>query len=314
MIIPNTYVNPSPGFANTNFSAFCENGDATVYSGCANFFGMVSGDPSTDGTGAGLYNINILACNTLPANCYTGGTGSDTGGDVREIFQLEIDINTWLKPGNVQPLGRGDFIRLVTSGNTTPNAGLYGIEFVNGAYGTAPPMSDGILMNVGSATIGIDLGSITTDSGSASMPIYFRAAGGTTVASYLQELSTGQMSLNAYAGLYVGDDNNSDEAALVVAGASTNGTGIELIGTGATNTNKYIRVNGGSLQILSGEYGLLFGITDAGVAAFYGTVGLTPVTWTDTQTCVAGQISVDASYVYVCTASNTVKRATLSTF
>lgn len=44
------------------------------------------------------------------------------------------------------------------------------------------------------------------------------------------------------------------------------------------------------------------------------TVGLTPATWADNQTCTAGQVSVDASFVYVCTASNVVKRATLATF
>lgn len=44
------------------------------------------------------------------------------------------------------------------------------------------------------------------------------------------------------------------------------------------------------------------------------TFGLTAATWTDTQTCTAGQISVDAGFIYVCTATNTVKRATLATF
>ena len=44
------------------------------------------------------------------------------------------------------------------------------------------------------------------------------------------------------------------------------------------------------------------------------TLGLTQATWADNQTCKAGQISVDATYIYVCTATNTVKRATLSTF
>jgi len=44
------------------------------------------------------------------------------------------------------------------------------------------------------------------------------------------------------------------------------------------------------------------------------TLGLTPATWTDTQTCTVGWISVDANFVYVCTATNTVKRAALSTF
>lgn len=48
--------------------------------------------------------------------------------------------------------------------------------------------------------------------------------------------------------------------------------------------------------------------------ALNGTLGLSPATWTDTQACTAGQISVDASFIYACTASNTVKRATLATF
>lgn len=41
---------------------------------------------------------------------------------------------------------------------------------------------------------------------------------------------------------------------------------------------------------------------------------ITPGTWTDTQTCSPGQISVDASFIYVCTATNTVERAALSAF
>lgn len=48
--------------------------------------------------------------------------------------------------------------------------------------------------------------------------------------------------------------------------------------------------------------------------AIIGTLGLTAATWTDTQTCVAGQISVDASFIYVCTATNVVKRVALSSF
>lgn len=37
-------------------------------------------------------------------------------------------------------------------------------------------------------------------------------------------------------------------------------------------------------------------------------------TWADNQTCIAGQITWDAGFIYVCTATNTVKRAALSTF
>lgn len=52
----------------------------------------------------------------------------------------------------------------------------------------------------------------------------------------------------------------------------------------------------------------------SGGLAVGGTIGIPQATWTDTQTCTAGQISVDASYIYVCTATNTVKRAALSGF
>jgi hypothetical protein len=38
------------------------------------------------------------------------------------------------------------------------------------------------------------------------------------------------------------------------------------------------------------------------------------VTWSAKQPCAPGQISVDASYIYVCTSLNTVKRVALSAF
>lgn len=37
-------------------------------------------------------------------------------------------------------------------------------------------------------------------------------------------------------------------------------------------------------------------------------------TWANNQTCTAGQMTWDASFIYVCTATNTVKRATLAAF
>ena len=45
-----------------------------------------------------------------------------------------------------------------------------------------------------------------------------------------------------------------------------------------------------------------------------GTVYNPPKTWADSQTCAAGQIAWDDNYIYVCTATNTVKRALLSPF
>lgn len=45
-----------------------------------------------------------------------------------------------------------------------------------------------------------------------------------------------------------------------------------------------------------------------------GVLCLTPATWVDNQTTAAGQISVDANYIYVATATNTVKRVALTSF
>jgi hypothetical protein len=64
----------------------------------------------------------------------------------------------------------------------------------------------------------------------------------------------------------------------------------------------------------SGAIPLYLQHNTAGPVFMGGVLGLTPATWTDTQTCTAGQVSVDASFVYVCTATNTVKRAALSSF
>jgi hypothetical protein len=52
----------------------------------------------------------------------------------------------------------------------------------------------------------------------------------------------------------------------------------------------------------------------APVSVGRGVLGIPMVTWSAKQPCAPGQISVDASYIYVCTSLNTVKRVALSAF
>lgn len=66
-----------------------------------------------------------------------------------------------------------------------------------------------------------------------------------------------------------------------------------------------LQIDGASVDI---------GSNNAAPVTIHGTLGLTTATWADNQTCTTGQMSVDASFVYICTATNTVKRAALSTF
>jgi hypothetical protein len=45
-----------------------------------------------------------------------------------------------------------------------------------------------------------------------------------------------------------------------------------------------------------------------------GVMGTTPRTWANNQACTPGQFTFDSGFIYVCTASNVVKRATLNAF
>jgi len=53
----------------------------------------------------------------------------------------------------------------------------------------------------------------------------------------------------------------------------------------------------------------------SGSPSILGTLGLAASTWSDTQACSPGQISVDSGYIYVCVSpGNTVKRVALASF
>jgi hypothetical protein len=64
----------------------------------------------------------------------------------------------------------------------------------------------------------------------------------------------------------------------------------------------------------AGSETVSIGNTNPLTVSSVGVLGLHPTTWTDTQPCNPGQISVDASFIYVCTATNTVERVALSSF
>lgn len=95
------------------------------------------------------------------------------------------------------------------------------------------------------------------------------------------------------AALLVGSVNGNTPFLDAVNGETTNAAGFQLRFQGTTVAT----LNAGTFTIHSSS-----------------VLGLPLATWTDTQTCTTGQISIDASFIYVCTATNTVKRATLATF
>lgn len=89
----------------------------------------------------------------------------------------------------------------------------------------------------------------------------------------------------------------------VVGGSGGSGLTAQMA-TGADLANGFFITSGAGPITLNGASGVK-------IASVF---GLTPATWADNQTCAAGQITADTGFIYVCTASNTVKRAALSTF
>jgi hypothetical protein len=101
----------------------------------------------------------------------------------------------------------------------------------------------------------------------------------------------------------------------ILGGAGALPTPGSLIANSSTGQMEMSNLSTGFIFRNSANTSTLYSETDAGAFSIVtGVFGIPQATWTDTQTCTAGQISVDASDIYVCTATNTVKRAALSTF
>lgn len=114
-----------------------------------------------------------------------------------------------------------------------------------------------------------------------------------------------------------------------------NGSGLNSTGTikAGTASPDYVVLSGGAGTVLvqaqgadgnvglglnakgSGVVGIGSPLYVSGAAQFAGTLTTAPATpATSAAACAAGQISVDASYVYVCTATNTWKRVALASW
>lgn len=109
----------------------------------------------------------------------------------------------------------------------------------------------------------------------------------------------------------LGGTINNDSILAVVStgsGAGTNtNVGIHIVGNGGsggsgTTNNWALKIDSTAPNQVAGNLTVL------------GVLGSNPATWTDTQTCTPGQIASDSGFLYVCTATNTVKRVSLSGF
>jgi hypothetical protein len=108
----------------------------------------------------------------------------------------------------------------------------------------------------------------------------------------------------------------SGTAAFATFGAyATGDLGIQFGRSGKTSGLSTIQgikngVGANDLQLQPTGGAVLIG----GPVTLSATLGLAPATWANNQACIPGQVSVDADYIYVCTATDTVKRVALSTF
>ena len=148
------------------------------------------------------------------------------------------------------------------------------------------------------------------------------ASNGNTAVGHNAGTAVTSGSFNALFGInagkvLVGGSNNTLLGAFVASTTLTSGARNVLIGTASNcDTDASGTSDQFKLCASSGATPLVTGNLAAGSLAFTvnGTFGMPQATWTDVQTCTPGQVSVDANFIYVCTAANTVKRAALSAF
>jgi hypothetical protein len=258
----------------------------------------------------------------------TQTTASSGATDLLEVAATEFDIlvasgaTTRIKLGTSVVQNATDAVQGAVydaAYMASSNAGAVGWKAIfqaSDSNGQSPLASTGTLMNLqfaNSTTIGngIDLtngGSNITITNYAFKSPNFSVAGngntiidGSLVVNYTSVISSAPVTLHA--------TTNQD----VVLFASVNSGPALTSVNDAGNAYEPFTINGSTTYIQNAGVNAIT-ISGSQAATFSGTVGLTPATWTDTQTCTAGQISVDASYIYACTATNTVKRAALSTF
>ena len=102
-------------------------------------------------------------------------------------------------------------------------------------------------------------------------------------------------------------------ANITVSGGAITAFTLNAPGTGCSVGDRLLP-NTGTIGAGSGGYATINTLATTPAPISVSIVGFAQNTWADTQTCTAGQMTVDASYIYVCTATNIVKRAALSSF
>jgi hypothetical protein len=164
----------------------------------------------------------------------------------------------------------------------------------NGAFGTTS-----IVMSV--------TGGIATFPGNVATPVVSAGTTPATAGCVLCIPSAAALSArnNANGGNIKILQTDAADNTIITAGAT-----VELKGAGAATlnfdgTNLYSSASAVTIGIL-GSLAL--------DGAYFNKLEVNPSTPADNATCSAGQIYVDTGFIYVCTASGTVKRAALSTF
>lgn len=147
------------------------------------------------------------------------------------------------------------------------------------------------------------------DYNATGIPVVYGGTGATSPSAALANLGAISATL-AYKSLIAG---NASNVATPLATANngllvTDAAGIPSIGTAipANVTFPSPGAIGGSTP----APGTFTTVRATGNTFAVGTL----TTWANNQTCTAGQMTWDDSFLYVCTATNTVKRAALSTF
>lgn len=290
MTVPATYNNaPWPP---TNFSAYMMNNNSVATSSAVGYFAAMG----TTVDGSQNDGFNVIMSNSDP---FTYGAG--TGRDFSSHIGLELDF-AYMKKGAAAPTGTLIGIFMAGASEVSPTTS-YAINIGSLGGGTIAPWGVAYTTSDGAATVFASAGSVAGAPSAASQPIVFNSwdAASARKQVYLYSDALGDLIVKTPATrafLVQNDAGQLTFAAYTVASAVNNAQTV-----GSATGDPVI------FQAAGTDTNIPITVSPKGTGTtLVGNIRVTQATWPNNQACIAGQFTMDATYLYGCTADNTVKR------
>lgn len=260
--------------------------------------------------GIGVSGASAWGLNTQPVNCQNHSSGCIPGAglDFGLVYGAEANVTVYSKSGGVAPSGSADGFVATASGDIRPTGSYAGVHVARAPIFANNSWKYGIVTDDAASQRGASIGSATTAASSASQEIELVSRDGSNVRQFSYMKTDATKRFNFDNDLVVNKTGNAaitlnNTAAPSIWNIISTATGLQFFDGGnqleITNTvmtvNNDLSVNG----VVSAPNGIRIPNGTPASAS---------------SACPASALVYDANFLYVCVATNTWKRAALSTW